>query len=196
MLTQHSRAWRTLIASTALLLAGSLAGCAPPAAEVVVKRPARYPQAAQARKIAVLGFGGSAGGEVSEHLEAELASAELDGRPFFTVVNARGRLPAAAAERASIPDLQRLGRRLGVDAVYTGSASFQVQRQNYSEQRSECLGVANAKKLVSRCTNTHNYTVACQRVIASVTVTPRVVAVGQAATLYSRSVGKSAKDEG
>ncbi|KAA5612690.1 hypothetical protein [Rhodovastum atsumiense] len=172
----------------------TIAGCAGPAAEVIVQRPPNFPQAAQLRKIAVLDFGGSAGNQASERLEAELSSATTGGQPYFTMVSGRGRLPAAIAEGVGIGELQRLGRQLGVDAVYTGTANFSVQHQGYSESRSQCVAGDGSKKLVQRCTAMANYSVACQRTIAAVTVTPRAVSVNNAAIIYNKSVSKTQTD--
>jgi len=114
-----------------LLLALPLCGCSTTVA-VQARFPANVPQAAQLKKVTVAGFDGPQGDSFAYALEAMLASAEFDGRRYFTLMGgARDVSPNHAVD---------YGRHVGADGVYSGlmrAADF--DNYPYEERTSRCV---------------------------------------------------------
>jgi hypothetical protein len=118
------------------------------------------------RTITVVPFSGYGGKAVSRDLEARLASATFEGKPYFRVLPAP---PNAAAQE----DAAGLGRRLGADAVLSGHVDSRSSNRPYYEFRDRCVQTDAQGK----CTRYVREQIDCYDADADVTVTPKLIDV-------------------
>lgn len=169
-----------LVASVVVLLVSGLYGCSQTVA-IQGEFPAAYPKAAVLHEIAVYPFSGRDGGHFTAALTAELQSASLSGRQLFNVTT-----PEAAAV-ASNGGYARLGKHLGVDAVYFGDViAAGIDEVNFEEKRSVCLDSEGFK-----CKQWGEEIVRCTKLTAGYDVAPKVVSVADATLVYSGKVTTS-----
>lgn len=178
---------RAARAIAALAPALAAAACATTTADVTATIQPRHPQAAQLRRVAVLPFGGNAGGAFAPRLQAALAGTA----PHLTVVEAS----AAGLNGGSQQQALALGRRLGLQGVYFGDASTSVSRQTSNEKRTRCAQFENNNTLLRKCLRQEEYTVSCTTTTASATAVPKLVSVATGAVVYSRTVGRSSSSK-
>lgn len=102
----------------------SLAGFFDSRPEILIQKPAKYPQAGELKRVAVVAPAGEAGDAFVDSFERILTSIKVGGQPYFTVV-ARSDLEQVMREQglgrsSSIQQgtAARLGRVLGVDGIY------------------------------------------------------------------------------
>lgn len=100
--------------------------------------PAGSDGAAAMKAIAVESFGGSDGPDLAIRIEDALRGVEIDGRPYFRV------LPSASG---------------GADGVLRGTATAEIKRERYTEQRERCV----AKDTNGKCTEKRKEDVRCTR---------------------------------
>lgn len=181
----------TLVGIIAILITG----CASPGVQVSFSEPPNFPAAASLKRVAVLRFDGSNGDQVMLEFESLLAQANVNGQAYFnlldrrTLNNAIHELKLHQTGLIDPTSVARLGRFVGVDGIYTGSVIMPpIQRQSYTEARSECTSVKNSKKLVSKCTSVSHYTVSCIRRVAEFTLVPRLIKVETAQVIYQPTV--------
>lgn len=190
----HLRCRAFLSAVTPLAVSGVLlAGCASQGIPIEVKRPALYTDAANVKKVAVVHFNGPSGDFVAARLEASLASAKVNGRPFFDVTSGQARAQQVGLRHSSRATgfdkeaARQLGRSLGVDGVYGGDVITNgVVSQTYSEKRSKPTG-CSGKGIVQKCTGSVEYSVTCVKRIANVSISVRLVEVSTGRTPYSNT---------
>lgn len=127
----------------ALICALPLGGCSTTVA-VKARFPANVPEVSQLRTVAVAGFDGPEGDYFAYALEGMIATAEFDGRRYFTLVGSGAR---------DVPpgDAVPYGRSVGAEAVYSGmlrSANF--ENYPYEERESRCREKDENGKCVKR----------------------------------------------
>jgi hypothetical protein len=116
------------------------------------------------RAISVVPFSGFGGAAVARELEARLAAATFEGKPYFRVVPAPPDLVDDVGAAA-------LGRTLGVDAVLTGTVRSLSSNRPYYEYRDECAQTDAQGK----CVRFVRVQINCWQADASVTVEPRLI---------------------
>ncbi|MGX6646481.1 hypothetical protein ACWCOP_00900 [Maricaulaceae bacterium MS644] len=167
-----------------------LTACATDGVAVNGRFPARFPDAAQYNRVAVLEFEGRNGSLVSSELAAELGSASLDGELLLDVVNESQLLANAGVRSFGNSDAQiaaalNVGRQMGVEGVYIGQVTdYDASRTSRRVQRSECLeweGFLNCKR-------SREYTVSCYEETALVSAAPRLVSVATGSVVYTSTV--------
>src|SRR5262245_51731491 len=76
----------TVLVIVTELLALSLSGCPQPRITTQVLVPARVPDVAKMQRLAVWPFSGRQGDQVTSELEALLVQTQVQGKPYFTVI--------------------------------------------------------------------------------------------------------------
>jgi hypothetical protein len=166
-----------------------LAACVAPTTSVRMQFAGKT-SAAQYRRVAVLPFDGDGGVEATKDFESMLASAQYEGRPYFTVVD-RTTLQDVFGERslqqnvlASPQSTKRLGKLLGVDALYSGSAFIMPTAISPSlESRTIC------PEKGGKC---RDIQVPCTTKSVGFKLVPRLVEVNHAQVVYSEAKVSSA----
>ncbi len=92
--------------------------------EILIEKPAKYPQAGELKRVAVVAPSGEGGTAFVDSFEQILTSIKVSGQPYFTVVS-RSDLELVMKEQGlgRSSNIQqgtaaRLGRVLGVDGIY------------------------------------------------------------------------------
>jgi tetratricopeptide (TPR) repeat protein len=180
-----------------VVLTGCLATTGP-TTSVTAVMPAASGEAARLRKIAVLPFNGPSGHEFALEVEAMLASITVDDQPYFTVVERqkfkelnleieRSQSPAFSSQEAL-----RFGKRLGVNALYTGVLSKPVTNVNRSqESRTVCAEDDRKKKGflgMPKCKRWAETKVSCSRTEAIYAFTPKLIEVQTGQIVFSNSI--------
>lgn len=186
-----------LIFSTACL--ALLAGCQSNSTITQIVAPANSDAAAKTRRVAVLPFSGPDGANATASFESLLSEVkDVNGQPYFTVVDRR--TLQHALDELKLKDtgllddktVANIGKFIGAEGVYTGTAgAVPVERTHHEEQRSQCNGAADPKKLISKCTSVTNYNVSCTDKVTTYRMIPRLVAATTGRILYNPTVAKS-----
>ncbi|WP_268760386.1 CsgG/HfaB family protein [Caballeronia mineralivorans] len=164
-----------------------LAGCAAPGTIVPAQFAART-DAANYRRVAVLPFDGDGAEEATKDFESMLVSAQYDGKPYFTVID-RLTVQSAVAElklqRSQLVDsgtTVKVGRLIGAQALYSGSAFVSPPAYSYStEIRAICPANGDCRHIQVPCTTK----------TATFKLVPRLVDVSQARVVYSEMKSSS-----
>ncbi|MEJ5975628.1 hypothetical protein WG901_03210 [Novosphingobium sp. PS1R-30] len=131
--------------------------------------PADSDGAAAMKTIAVESFGGSDGADLAIRIEDALRAVEIDGRPYFRV------LPSASG---------------GADGVLRGTATAEIKRERYTEQRERCV----AKDANGKCTEKRKEDVRCTRRRIELVPNVRLIAVRDGALVHADSQLEQATD--
>lgn len=179
-----ARRRRAIMLATPLLLSA----CAAPVTMVPMQFAART-DAGHYRRVAVLPFGGDGGEEATKDFESMLASVRYEQRPYFTVVD-RLTLQNVLAEmklrQSALGDPRstvKVGRLIGADALYSGSAFVLPVAYSYStESRVVCPKNGDCATVQVPCTTK----------TAGFKLIPRLVDVSQGKVVYSETKTGSA----
>ena len=179
-----------------------LSACVTPTATVQSMRPATSQEASKLKTIAVLPFTGTEGDAVSNALQAALVEVKVDGSPYFVVKSQSDisgvlkDLKISKIEQADTQALINIGKRLGVEGVYTGSVQYlAVKDDKYKERQNVCTRYDSPTKLIQRCLATEVKDVECVRTTANATLVPKLVNVSSGRIVYSQQQGRSAIDQ-
>lgn len=149
------------------LLAGCLLAVAIPGhAEVInmtTDYPAKFPEAALLRTLAINPFGGNIGGEARNYIESRLVGVQKDGVPFFVVVDSVG-----------------AQRRSGFGSV-SGSATLNITRSPYQNRGTRCV----RGKVFGKCEQSVSYVENCIREIHQATVNVSMTRASDRKLVYS-----------
>ncbi|ALJ13808.1 hypothetical protein [Sphingopyxis macrogoltabida] len=162
-----------MVDARAALAAVCLCLAAPAGAEVLTIAAAE-PANAEANdlyRLAVERFEGRDGAVFAQALEAELGTAEFDGRPYFRIV----------APESGAP----------IDALVTGTVRSNVEELPVTEKRDRCTEYDPADK--KKCLKEVEVEIRCRRRIATAATTVRLVAIADGSVRYSRPL--NARDE-
>ncbi|HUW36003.1 MAG TPA: hypothetical protein VMV91_01625 [Rhodocyclaceae bacterium] len=157
----------------ALAAAFACAGCAT-TVNVAGRFPARNQAAADLRRVAIAGFRGGGGNEFAAALETELASAQFDGKPYFTL------LGGGASNGVDAISAREYGRSVGAAGVYFGLIREQAKGEPQQMERTQC---ARWDNLV--CKQWYKVPVTCELRTVTVTVTPRLLNVATGEIVYT-----------
>ena len=196
-----------LIQSCAVALAIVVAGCAAPAKiSSEMRMPAKSPDAARLRTIAVMPFESKGQQDVTPEIEALLASIQIEGRPYFTVVE-RSRLNEALKElrlgesgAIDAATAAKLGQMIAANGIYLGAVTRDdFTQQRYTENRRVCTEYTQVRDkkgnlVQGACANYVNQTVNCSRRSANFEFVPKLVSVSTGTIIYSRSISGAAED--
>jgi len=156
---------------------------------------ARVPETGKVRTVAVYPFEGRFGDTYRDEIEALLVDAEFGGRRHFTVVES-SRLDAIirAQRLGAVYDegtVMRVGKLVGARGVFMGRVtSDSVSNSFYRILTQSC---SNTRYI--RCSVSIRYPVVCERRIANVGFTIRLVDVETGVQLYNRNVsGRAISD--
>jgi hypothetical protein len=166
-----------------MMAAAALTSCAPTLGVQGKFSPQSGLTVGAYRTIVVAPFSGFGGPAVARELEARLASATFEGKPYFRVV-------PAPPDPVDAVDAAPLGRALGVDAVLTGDVRSFSSNRPYYEYRDECAATDSSGK----CVRYVRVQIECYDADADVTVSPRLVDVKTGQIVYSSVKRGSARD--
>ena len=144
--------WVRISRIAALAMGLLVAGCATQVA-ISGRFPARFPQAAELQRLAVLDFSGSGGRQFTAALQSVLFAAEFDGQRVFTIADTGGRVAPQSSDAA------RYGRSVGADGVLFGQTSLTSNDQPFQGTERRCSQYDDRR----RCVQSYDVTVYCTR---------------------------------
>jgi len=159
-------------------------GCVPTTTNVQGNFQARSPEAAQLRNVVVGQFSGRYGETFGAQVVASLASAIVDGQPYFTVAS------NTIVPVRNVSDAVSYGRPRRITGVYFGETTGEIATQRYQEQRTRCVKVGD-----DNCGRTQEYSVNCARATANFTAIPQLVDVRNSVIRYSDTLSGSASED-
>ncbi|WP_198021405.1 CsgG/HfaB family protein [Burkholderia sp. WSM2232] len=173
----------------ALLIAALLlSACAAPVTVVPMQFAAKT-DAAHYRRVAVLPFDGDGGPEATKQFESMLASVRYEQRPYFTVVdrltlqNVLSEMNLRQSAYSNPRSAVKLGRLVGADALYSGSAFvLPIAYSHSTENRVHCPDKGKCVTVPVPCTTK----------TAGFKLIPRLVEVSQGKVVYSETKTGSA----
>lgn len=186
----------TLASPAAMLLTGCLATVGP-TTSVTAVMPAAFSEAARIREVAVLPFDGPSGREFAAEVEGLLASVTVDDKPHFRVAE-RQKLDGLLREiklsqsgRVTGEEALRLGKLLGVRALYTGVVSAPVTNRTHTQEpRTVCVEEDTKKGFlgVPKCKRWDQTRVSCSRTEVIYAFTPKLIEVESGQIVFSNNI--------
>jgi tetratricopeptide (TPR) repeat protein len=171
-------------------------------------QPAEFHEASLTRTVAVLPFAGSGGVEFASEVEGLLTSIDINGRPYFTLVD-RASIDKVISEMklsqsalANQGTAAKLGKLIGAQGIYTGTVTANTTRDSrYSAQRSECAQHQMKRDdkgnlYEGNCIRWRNYNVRCTKRQATFAVTPKLIDVATGKIIYSKNLSGAADSSG
>jgi len=189
-----------------LLLFMVLSGCAT-RVPITMLKPGNYHQAATAKTVAVLPFNGPGGRNFASEIEAVLAGVEIQGKPYFTLLD-RGKIDKVLSElklsQSGLIDqttAARAGKMLGAQGIYTGITLSKTQDSSFTEKRSDCTKHQMEKDKDGKlyegiCIRWNNYNVQCTRRVSIFSTTPKLISVSSGRILYSKTLSRQENSSG
>jgi len=159
---------------TRLALAAASLCLAPPAAAETLTIDGSDPASANVNdlfRISVERFEGSDGGAFAQALEAALAEARFDGRPYYRIVAPESGAPS--------------------DGLLTGTVRTGVDEVRVTEKRKRCVEEDPADK--KKCLKEVDVDIRCHRRTITVATTARLVALDDGSIRYTRAL--NARDQ-
>lgn len=154
--------------------------------------PAASHEAATVRQVAVLAFEGPDGERVADELLALLASVEVDGRPYFELID-RDRLPPAIAQgQAGLPVPPVSARPPGRQVVPAGYYAGRVEDIRVSSRTDTRESRACAERREGRCVRWVVERVLCRVDSAHFAFVPRLVEGRTGRVVFARTFAGSA----
>jgi curli biogenesis system outer membrane secretion channel CsgG len=143
--------------------------------------------------IAVVNFSGNGGSDLGNDVEAMLVSTQVQGRPYFTVVDRQAIdkvLQEIGFGQSGVVDEKttvRIGKLVGAKGIVLGAVGNNTAVDtSYTEKRSECID--------KKCQNKRTYTVRCGKRDAHFSFTPKIIDVATGRIVLSGSVAGSKND--
>jgi len=160
--------------------------------------PARAHEAARFSRVAVLPFSGNHGRQVSSEVEAIMVSLQVEGKPFFKVIE-RSEIDKVAREHefqmsGSVDETTAasFGKMLGAEAVVLGTVNqFKTEDVTYRKKRRECT----SKDEDGKCNNYREYSAICTKRTALFQFTPKFVDVETSSIAASEPMSGKVTDE-
>jgi hypothetical protein len=168
-----------------MLLAGEAS--AQQAVRYEARFEAKYPQIAAEQSIGVINFNGQDGAEFSSILISELQSAAIDQKQVFSVrtMDSMNYTADNTISNAEVAKTLQLGRKLGVNVIFTGTVTTAaIRTNNFTRSESTCAKSSGLFK----CDQTVTQKVPCSTTIGQYTVSPRAVKVSTGAVIYAEAV--------
>lgn len=189
-------------------LTATISACAPTVQTTAKVRP-NFAEAADIRRVAVIGFRGQHSDRINPAFETMLVNHRFDDKPYFTVVD-RTRTDDLMREygRALRGEIEprtaaRFGKQIGVQGVYYGDiAKVNITSRNYTAEQSYCSQYSSSG---NKCRKFSKRSVSCSERVANVTLVPRLINVETGQIIYraertgtsraSRCNGESGKSD-
>lgn len=184
---------KKLLACAAL---AAIMGCAPKVTTSVLM-PSKADGISSLRNVAVLPFSGSYGTQLTPSAENVLVTAEVNGVRYFRVADRQNLNRVISEQKLQVSGITdentavKLGRLVGVQGIFTGTAESTVSSSNYVESRTKCSGSDSKGK----CISYYDYTVVCTRKKAAITFIPKLIDVSTAQVVYSDKITGEAEDD-
>ena len=193
-LAQNPRTLYFLFRIKLLAATIALVGCASGVKTTQVIPP-KVPEAAEIRRVAVMGFRGNNAKEVETAFEAALVSHRLDGQPYFTVADREKQKEVA---REHLKTLQgdvdsstavSFGKQIGVKGIYFGDVKKpQITNSRFNMKQSYCKRYNPDGK----CKEQGWKSVSCRKTNVSITIIPRLINVETGQVAYrATKIGRS-----
>lgn len=175
-----------------LCLALLLSACAAPALKKDVLRPAQAGEVARLTRLTVKPFEGDRDGRVRAAVENALASIQVNGRPYFTLIG-EGAPPAQSLGTPMQWNSKGKGPRYGSEGLVQGVVgSYGWRDDSYIEQRRECI-MDDGK---GHCQLWGNRNLRCTKRRATFAFTPRVTARDTGEILMSQEFSQTEESSG
>jgi curli biogenesis system outer membrane secretion channel CsgG len=184
---------KKLLACAAL---AALFGCAPKVTTSVLM-PSKTDGISSLRNVAVLPFSGSYGTQLTPSAENVLVTAEVKGVRYFKVADRQNLNRVISEQKLQVSGITdestavKLGRLVGVQGIFTGTAESSVSSSNYVETRTKCAGSDSKGK----CTSFYDYTVVCTKKKAAIVFFPKLIDVSTAQVVYSDKITGESEDD-
>lgn len=169
-----------------------LSACATPVVQKQTLLPAPAAEVARLTRLRVADFENDDAGQVRAAVESALASAMVDGRPYFTVLGASAPAGGLGKPMQWVDGKKSQAQpiRYGAEGLVQGNVDQNGWRdERYTEERSECV----ARDDKGRCVRTRDRHVQCVRRVAQFSFTPRVVARDTGAVLLAQEFSETAQ---
>ena len=164
--------------------------------------PAKGGDVSKLNPIAVVGFSGRGGNILANEVEATLVSTNVQGRPYFTVVDRKAldkvlqeigfSHSGAVDEKTAV----RIGKLVGAKGVVLGAVGNNgAFDTGYTEERTECLDKDRKAFSFKPCKIERRYTVRCVKRDAHFSFTPKIIDVQTGQIVMSKSVTGSVSDK-
>lgn len=170
--------------------------------------PAHYPEASKIREIAVLPFDGPMGNEIASQIEGILTQANIEGRPFFTVVDriklkniVEGEMRLSMSALVSEDTAVKVGRLVGAKGIYTGAvAASNTHDGQFTKKRTRCTEYKKREKRKwyqseEVCVREEEYTVPCTKRTAVFAFTPKLIEVETGRIIYSQNISQTTESK-
>ncbi|MBU1039743.1 MAG: hypothetical protein KKF77_01420 [Proteobacteria bacterium] len=165
-----------------------LSACAAPVVKKQTLLPAPAAEVARLTRLRVAAFENDDAGQVRAAVESALASAMVDGRPYFTLLGASAPSGGLGKPMQWVDSKKPQTIRYGAEGLVQGNVDLNGWRDEYyAEDRSECV-VRDDK---GRCVRTRERHVQCVRRVAQFSFTPRVVAKDTGAVLLAQEFSET-----
>ena len=158
--------------------------------------PAKETEVIKYNKVAVMDFTGRQGDNYRSQFEALLQNLKFKGKPIYEIIdraNIETILKEQAFQLSGIVDEEtavKIGKMVGVDAIWTGSVKEETDEIVSYDRRSRCkLYDSN-----SNCQYYESYNVKCLTTSAVVSFTPKLTSVTTGRLIYSKAFVESADD--
>ena len=179
----------------ACVAVAALFGCAPKVSTSVLM-PSGADGISSLRNVAVIPFSGSYGTQLAPSAENVLVTAEVRGVRYFNVADRQNLNRVISEQKLQVSGVTdentavRLGKLVGVQGIFTGTADMTSDRSNYTESRTKCSST-NSK---GKCTSYYDYNVMCMKKKVLVTFIPKLIDVSTAQVVYSEKITGTAED--
>lgn len=177
----------TIMTAGIAVIALAAPGLAARRASYQAKVAPRFPAVASLGSIGVLNFNGRDGESFAASLTAALQSARIDGQGVFTVktMDSMNYRSSSDVSRAEVAAAIRLGQKLGVRAVFTGTVTTaSTASSNFTREDRVCV----KSKKIFKCEQWDNRRTPCTTVTGQYAVAPRVIRVDNGAVVYSQTI--------
>ena len=177
-----------------------LTSCAPPTIKTTALLPARSHEASLLKEVAVLSFDGPDGHKFASEVEAILASINVSGGQYFSVVD-RMKLDKVLQEmklaKSGLVDentAMKVGKLVGARGIYTGVVTqSRVDDREYKEKRTRCASYATrydkkGKVKGEDCIRWEEYTVSCTNRVATFAFTAKLIDVEKGRIVYANNL--------
>jgi len=179
---------RSVVAGVLFILVVFFSSCAKQVA-VHALEPAEVDRVSQTKRVAVLNFKNDRVG-LSRKIEAKLASFEINGRKYFTVVG-RNDLDAVLRELklqssglVNEKTAVKVGELIGADAIISGDVHRPTKEDTYFyEKRVRCAD--------KKCKELVYYNVRCMKRIVGLSAEIRIVDVSKGDLIYADTLNKN-----
>lgn len=158
--------------------------------------PAKESEVIKYNKVAVMDFTGRHGNNYRSQFEALLQNLKFKGSPIYEIIdrtNIETLLNEQAFQLSGIVDEEtavRIGKMVGVDAIWTGNVTEKTDEIVSYDRRSRCkLYDSN-----SNCQYYETYQVKCLNTSAVVSFTPKLISISTGRLIYSKAFVESVDD--